>query len=377
MKMFTMQTAVEERWTSVPGFQEWYSDAIYGRRFREHEGVRGQAYDRGYQIRQQEKMALYRFIRDKGFEGPITREIEANYQWERAGGHKVPRGWDKVEGLPTRAEMKANASHYEWVSACGPRPHSEAHELQTKEANNDTTRCAHWDYRWNLIERMNNCLLENGYRPIWEEKTEDMQKLVAPPPMNTKKAVEQILDAAYRRYKWVSTKNKDQMECQWRKHGVAQIGHVATWSGGICRPGAPRDPIMTDNARKLWAEARQRRLIGGSDFPVWAKTKPSNHNWPLEPPADYVARVKADCPNNWRSMVAAYGKTRSKFDDPRQYRSYVSFKSEWMVWVSACGARRRIAKPQRLQKRDDKAFAPPSRPWPTDKWSLSNGWHST
>jgi hypothetical protein len=48
--MFTMQAAVNEKWTNQPKFWEGHIDGIMLRKFKEYDGVDGQAYDRGYEV---------------------------------------------------------------------------------------------------------------------------------------------------------------------------------------------------------------------------------------------------------------------------------------------------------------------------------------
>jgi hypothetical protein len=48
--MFTMQDAKDERWTDQDKFWTGYTDGFEGRKFKEYDGVDGQAYDRGYEV---------------------------------------------------------------------------------------------------------------------------------------------------------------------------------------------------------------------------------------------------------------------------------------------------------------------------------------
>lgn len=48
--MFTMQSAKDERWTDQDKFWTGYTDGWHLRKFKEFEGVDGQAYDRGYEV---------------------------------------------------------------------------------------------------------------------------------------------------------------------------------------------------------------------------------------------------------------------------------------------------------------------------------------
>ena len=64
--------------------------------------------------------------------------------------------------------------------------------------------------------------------------------------------------------------------------------------------------------RKPGVQYRAISAAGRHGWPVWAKTKPSDHGWPLEPSDDLKARYKEDCPNNYKALLAAFGKTRTK-----------------------------------------------------------------
>jgi hypothetical protein len=49
-EMFTMQDAKNERWTDQDKFWTGYCDGFELRKFKEFDGVEGQAYDRGYEV---------------------------------------------------------------------------------------------------------------------------------------------------------------------------------------------------------------------------------------------------------------------------------------------------------------------------------------
>jgi hypothetical protein len=48
--MFTIQNAKDERWTDQDKFWTGYQDGWHLRKFKEFDGVDGQAYDRGYEV---------------------------------------------------------------------------------------------------------------------------------------------------------------------------------------------------------------------------------------------------------------------------------------------------------------------------------------
>jgi hypothetical protein len=106
--------------------------------------------------------------------------------------------------------------------------------------------------------------------------------------------------------------NKQQMQQEWDEPGVQHSEYFTRWnewghaSRGLAATVSPGEKAL----------AFRRKVLGGWGVPHWPKSRPSNHNWPLSPPADYVARVKADCPNNARAILAAYGQTRTKYDAP-------------------------------------------------------------
>ncbi len=53
--MFTMQDAIDEKWTNHPKFWEGHKDGRDLRQFKEYDGVDGQAYDRGLQCGMQSR----------------------------------------------------------------------------------------------------------------------------------------------------------------------------------------------------------------------------------------------------------------------------------------------------------------------------------
>jgi hypothetical protein len=61
-RVFTMQVAINERWTRQPKFWEGHEDGLALRRFKEYEKVDGQAYDRGYEVGMNERRAKTRLI---------------------------------------------------------------------------------------------------------------------------------------------------------------------------------------------------------------------------------------------------------------------------------------------------------------------------
>jgi hypothetical protein len=75
--MFTMQNAIEENWTVQPGFTEGLVDGRTLAKFKD-DGVRGQAYDRGYQCGLQEHRARQR-VAEK-----MTELERLDRQWEWA-----------------------------------------------------------------------------------------------------------------------------------------------------------------------------------------------------------------------------------------------------------------------------------------------------
>jgi hypothetical protein len=59
--MFTMQDAVNEKWTDQAKFQEGLEDGRALRNFKEYKNVDGQAYDRGYEVGMNEQRAKPKF----------------------------------------------------------------------------------------------------------------------------------------------------------------------------------------------------------------------------------------------------------------------------------------------------------------------------
>jgi hypothetical protein len=105
--------------------------------------------------------------------------------------------------------------------------------------------------------------------------------------------------------------NKQQMQQEWDEPGVQYSDCFTRWnewgraSRGLAAKLSPGEQAL----------AFRREVLYGHGVPHWPKSRPyANHEWPLSPPADYVARVKADCPNNAKAILASYGQTRTKYD---------------------------------------------------------------
>jgi hypothetical protein len=104
--------------------------------------------------------------------------------------------------------------------------------------------------------------------------------------------------------------HKLQLERIWKNKQIAHINNIACWdSTGISREGARVNVALSSDAKTF-----RRKTLGGNGWPVWSKTKPSDHNWPLTPPDWYVARIKQDCPRNAKAILAAYGQTHTQYD---------------------------------------------------------------
>jgi hypothetical protein len=107
--------------------------------------------------------------------------------------------------------------------------------------------------------------------------------------------------------------NRKAMERIWNSpRGVRQPNALCRWfKDGDCQAGSPRNPDISKEAR-----AFRDKVLGGKGWPAWSKTVDQNR---LYPSAELVARYKKDCPNNWKALVAAFGQTITKYDDPRQF----------------------------------------------------------
>jgi hypothetical protein len=61
--------------------------------------------------------------------------------------------------------------------------------------------------------------------------------------------------------------HKQEMECQWRRPGVAQNANLSRWTeGGRSEPGEARNPTIGAAALKFRAAT-----YGGRGWPAWSK----------------------------------------------------------------------------------------------------------
>ena len=104
--------------------------------------------------------------------------------------------------------------------------------------------------------------------------------------------------------------NRLDMEKQWRKRGIAQIGNVCCWNEHGSAPGAARNPTTGAEALKFRAAT-----TGERGWPAWSKSQPRD----IEPSEELKVRYRMDCPNNAAALIASFGKTRTKYDAPLTY----------------------------------------------------------
>lgn len=91
--------------------------------------------------------------------------------------------------------------------------------------------------------------------------------------------------------------NKAQMEKQWHQGRCELFSNLCAWQdNGKAKPG------------RHCASTTTRRL--------WLPPKPKNRPHDIEPSKELKARYKADCPNNYKSLITAFGRTRTKYDAP-------------------------------------------------------------
>jgi len=87
---------------------------------------------------------------------------------------------------------------------------------------------------------------------------------------------------------------------------MGQRGHISQWHESIqgltALAGAPCNPEIGSQAL-----AFRKKTTGGHDFPAWSSTRYKNHNWPLEPSKELKAKIRHECPRNYKEIIAKYG----------------------------------------------------------------------
>ena len=102
---------------------------------------------------------------------------------------------------------------------------------------------------------------------------------------------------------------KDEMEAIWNRPGVINYAHRTIWDES--EAGQPGEKLTTRGCPRAAA---------------WVKRQ-TKHYWPPWPENDgringlYMSkearkRIRRDFPKNGAAMIAAYGKTRTKYDQP-------------------------------------------------------------
>lgn len=104
---------------------------------------------------------------------------------------------------------------------------------------------------------------------------------------------------------------KAQMEERWNAHDVAQPAALCRWIGGQAESGTACSFEPSAAVKKFRAKA-----YGGKGYPAWSKSQPPCD---IELSKELKARYRADCPHNAAALIAAFGKTRTKYDAPEDY----------------------------------------------------------
>jgi hypothetical protein len=95
--------------------------------------------------------------------------------------------------------------------------------------------------------------------------------------------------------------NRQEMEKAWDRRGCEFYDAYTCWDqngyairGHQCPPFSPGEKAL----------AFRRKVLGGWGWPKWPKTVSRN----FTPPEIFVERIKEDCPNNAKEILANYGK---------------------------------------------------------------------
>lgn len=110
---------------------------------------------------------------------------------------------------------------------------------------------------------------------------------------------------------------KQKLEAVWRARGIGQINNLARWHDaypGCSLPGSPRKTLPGEVALRF-----RRKALSGHDFQAWPQTVARD----IVPSRELCGRYREDCPNNAKALIAGYEKTRTEYDDPRQFGAWV------------------------------------------------------
>lgn len=99
------------------------------------------------------------------------------------------------------------------------------------------------------------------------------------------------------------TITKRQMEAIWARPGCEIMDALCVWLAVRHGKGWRGTPCNTSPGEA--ALAFRRRWLTHDDFPSWAVL---SRHMDIEPSAELKARYKADCPNNYRALIAGFGK---------------------------------------------------------------------
>jgi hypothetical protein len=107
---------------------------------------------------------------------------------------------------------------------------------------------------------------------------------------------------------------RQEMEKIWQRPGVGQAGFLCVW-GPHHHPRWKAFPGTPCNLSPGRAVLKFRERLARNDFPPWSKTQPPD----MTPSKELCERYKKDCPRNYKALIAAFGKTETRYDDPRQF----------------------------------------------------------
>lgn len=104
---------------------------------------------------------------------------------------------------------------------------------------------------------------------------------------------------------------KSLMDTVWESRGPASLkcSCITRWEviGDHLEPRSGTPCHISPSAGVL---AWRKKTFSGWDFPAWQKSQPRD----IEPSAELKARYKEDCPRNYKGLIAAFGKTITKYD---------------------------------------------------------------
>lgn len=101
---------------------------------------------------------------------------------------------------------------------------------------------------------------------------------------------------------------REEMEAVWNRRGMECGANRTIWTEDGPRPGEACNPKLGKDVE------RNRRRLFGHETPTAPHPGCDNAAWPLYISKETRSRYKKMFPRNYKELLAAYGKTYTKYD---------------------------------------------------------------